>query len=49
MAPRPIIAEIFEDLATEVTLEIEVSPIFLDLHPDITNFPNISETPEISE
>jgi len=46
--PRPKIAEIFEDLATEVTLELEVSPVFLNLNPDVTRFPNISESRENS-
>ncbi|MBO8167862.1 MAG: hypothetical protein H0Z35_01600 [Thermoanaerobacteraceae bacterium] len=45
---RRAIAEIFEDLATELTVDIEVDPVFLELNPDIRNFPNISpagETP----
>jgi len=37
MASRPLIAEVFEDLLTEVIYDIEVSPVFLDLNPDLTD------------
>jgi hypothetical protein len=37
MTRRTIIAESFEDLLTEVIYEIEVSPVFLDLNPELTD------------
>lgn len=36
------IAEAFADLATEVTVEREFLPAFLELNPDVTTLPNIS-------
>lgn len=36
------IAEVFEDLAAEVTVEILVYEDFLDLNPQVREFPNLS-------
>ncbi|MTI60366.1 MAG: hypothetical protein FH762_10430 [Firmicutes bacterium] len=41
------IAEVFEDLATEVTVEILVYEDFLDLNPQVREFPNLSPNDSI--
>ncbi|MFW6035922.1 MAG: hypothetical protein ACOCRZ_06680 [Halothermotrichaceae bacterium] len=38
---QPRIAEVFEDLATEVAVELVVYENFLDLNPQVRNFPNV--------
>lgn len=39
---RRLIAEVFEDLATESIVELEVYETFLDLNPQVREFPNLS-------
>jgi len=39
---RRIIAEVFEDLATETIVELEVYETFLDLNPQVREFPNLN-------
>ncbi len=44
---RRIIAEVFEDLATESVVELEVYETFLDLNPQVREFPNLGPGDEI--
>jgi|SRR5690554_5228454 len=39
---RPRIAEVFEDLATESVVELVVYETFLDLNPQVREFPNLN-------
>ncbi len=44
----PRIAEVFEDLATESTVELIVYENFLDLNPQVRRFPNINTSQPIN-
>ena len=44
---RRIIAEVFEDLATESVVELEVYETFLDLNPQVREFSNLGPGDEI--
>lgn len=44
---NPRIAEVFEDLATESTVELIVYETFLDLNPQVKNFPNLNPSEPI--
>ncbi len=44
----PRIAEVFEDLATESTVELIVYEDFLDLNPQVTRFPNLNPSQPIN-
>ncbi|MFP4017058.1 MAG: hypothetical protein ACLFUI_08490 [Halanaerobiales bacterium] len=43
----PRIAEVFEDLATESTVELIVYEDFLDLNPQVRRFPNLNPSQPI--
>ncbi len=43
----PRIAEVFEDLATESTVELIVYEDFLDLNPQVQEFPNLNPSQPI--
>lgn len=44
----PRIAEVFEDLATESTVELIVYEDFLDLNPQVRRFPNLNQSQPIN-
>ncbi len=44
----PRIAEVFEDLATESTVELIVYEDFLDLNPQVRRFPNLNPSQAIN-
>ena len=44
----PRIAEVFEDLATESTVELIVYEDFLDLNPQVRDFPNLNPSQPIN-
>ncbi|HHU92442.1 MAG TPA: hypothetical protein GXZ20_04830 [Halanaerobiaceae bacterium] len=44
---RRIRAEVFEDLATESIVELQVYETFLDLNPQVREFPNLGPDDQI--